>query len=310
MRTGQTPVLRSTTIDGPCRNVTPPMRSKKSRVASQAPAKLNLTLRITGKRPDGYHDIFSVMVPVSLYDNVEVRAAEHPGIGISCFGLPSPQNFENIAARAAAEFHEKARIAPHIHLTVDKAIPVAAGLGGGSSDAASTLMALNEFYGEPLAPACLHGIAARLGADVPFFLYRRPCLATGIGNLLEPLDPLPALWYIIVMPPLSISTAWVYRNYKLELTSKANEDILNLLKKRPLEISRLLGNDLEKVTASHFPVIPKIKKALIEAGARGALMSGSGPSVFGVFTEEERLEDAAGEISSMRLGDVFTVRGL
>ena len=276
----------------------------------QAPAKLNVMLKITGKRSDGYHDLVSVMVPVSLFDEIEVRRADEPGIGFSCSGVSSPSGADNLAVRAASAFYRKAGLNPGIHLSLNKNIPVAAGLGGGSSDAAATLTALNEYHKGPLSAEQLAGIARSLGADVPFFLRREPCLATGIGDVLEPLELWPELWYLIVMPPFSVSTAWVYGNLRLELTSNSTEDILNCLKKRPLEVPRLLENDLEKVTASHFPVISTIKKALVEAGARGALMSGSGPSVFGLFTDEGRLGTAVQAVSSMNLGDVFAVRGL
>lgn len=286
------------------------MPSKPVKCRMKAPAKLNIMLKITGKRPDGYHDIVSVMVPVGLYDDIEVSEAESSGIELSCRGLSSPPGRENLAFRAAAAFHREAGIDPRVRLRLEKTIPVAAGLGGGSSDAAGTLLALNDYYHGPLSAGRLAGIAGGLGADVPFFLRRGPCVARGIGDLLEPLNSWPALWYIIVMPPHSVSTEWAYRNFKLELTSNSTEDILNLLKKQPLEISRLLENDLETVTASHFPVIPTIKKALIEAGALGALMSGSGPSVFGVFTDAGCLKDAARFMSSLQLGHVFAVRGL
>jgi 4-diphosphocytidyl-2-C-methyl-D-erythritol kinase len=286
------------------------MFSKAINCRVQAPAKLNVMLKVTGKRADGYHNIVSVMVPVSLYDDIEVCMAETAGIGLTCRGLPLPSGSENLAVRAAEAFYREAEISPRMHLTLDKKIPVAAGLGGGSSDAAYTLLALNDLHGRPLPFARLIKIASELGADVPFFLYQKPCLATGIGDVLEPMNSWPTLWYLIVMPPHAAPTAWVYRNLKLELTSNTTQDILNPLKKQPFEISRLLENDLEKVTASHFPVILTIKKALIEAGARGASMSGSGPSVFGVFTETDRLSDAARFIASLHLGEVFTAAGL
>jgi 4-diphosphocytidyl-2-C-methyl-D-erythritol kinase len=276
----------------------------------QAPAKINVMLKVVGKRPDGYHDLVSIMVPVDLCDSIHLHTTEKPGIRLTCKGLPLPSGKENLVFRAAEAFYREARITARVHLTLDKVIPVAAGLGGGSSDAAVTLLALNDHHQKPLSRQRLLAIAAKLGADVPFFLHGKACLATGIGDRLEPLGSWPRFWYLIIKPAFSVSTAWVYRNFKMELTSTSTEDILIYLKKQPFEISRLLENDLEKVTASHFPVILTIKKALLEAGAVGASMSGSGPSVFGVFTDRERLDDAARMVSSLALGQVFAVKGL
>jgi 4-diphosphocytidyl-2-C-methyl-D-erythritol kinase len=286
------------------------MMSKPINRRIQAPAKINIMLKVVGKRADGYHNLVSIMVPVDLCDHIYLRPTQKPGIRLTCRGLPLPSGDGNLVFRAAEAFYREVSLTPGIHLTLEKVIPVAAGLGGGSSDAAVTLLALNDRHQKMLPQPSLLAVAARLGADVPFFLYRRPCIATGIGDMLEPLDSWPHLWYLIVKPPFSVSTEWVYRNFKLELTSTSSADILNYLKKQPFEISRLLENDLEKVTASHFPVILTIKKALLEAGAVGASMSGSGPTVFGVFTDRDRLNDAARAVSSLEIGQVFAVRGL
>jgi len=276
----------------------------------QAPAKINFLLKVVGKRSDGYHNLVSIMVPVDLCDSIHLHSTQKPGIQLTCRGLPLPSGEKNLVFRAAETFYRDAGISPRIRLTLDKVIPVAAGLGGGSSDAAVTLLALNDHHQKPVSQERLAAIAANLGADVPFFLYRRPCIATGIGDMLEPLDSWPRMWYLIVKPACSISTEWVYRNFKMELTSTTTKDILFYLKKQPFEISRLLENDLEKVTAAHFPVILTIKKALLEAGAAGASMSGSGPSVFGVFTDRDRMNDAARVVSSLELGQVFAVGSL
>jgi 4-diphosphocytidyl-2-C-methyl-D-erythritol kinase len=298
---------------GPVRypeHITPSMMPKPINRRIQAPAKINFMLKVVGKRSDGYHDLVSVMVPVDLYDYIYLHSTRKAGIWLTCRGLSLPSGEGNLVFSAAEAFYREAGITPYIGLTLDKVIPVGAGLGGGSSDAAVTLLALNDHHEKLLSKQRLLAIAAKLGADVPFFLYRRACIATGIGDILEPLDLWPRLWYLIVKPACNVSTEWVYRNFKLELTSTTSEDILNYLKKQPFEISRLLENDLEKVTASYYPVILTIKKALLEAGASGASMSGSGSSVFGVFTDRHRLNDAARVVSSLNLGQVFAVRGL
>lgn len=291
-------------------HITPPMKLESINRRIQAPAKINVMLKIVGRRSDGYHNLVSVMVPVDLYDYIHLHSTQKPGIQLTCRGLSLPSGEGNLVFSAAEAFYREAGITPRIRLTLDKVIPVAAGLGGGSSDAAVTLIALNDHHKKLLPQQRLTAIAAKLGADVPFFLYRKACIATGVGDILEPLDLWPRLWYLIVKPACSVSTEWAYRNFKLELTSTSTEDILNYLKKQPFEISRLLENDLEKVTASYFPVILTIKKALLEAGAAGASMSGSGPSVFGVFKDRDRLNDAARVVSSLELGQVFAVRGL
>ena len=167
---------------------------------------------------------------------------------------------------------------------------MAAGLGGGSSDAAAILLLLNQIYSAPLSAKDLRGLALQLGADVPFFLLCEPCLASGIGEILEPLERWPELWYVIVSPQLPISTAWVFQNYRMKLTSGEYTSIRKQLKRDSLPVSQILENDLESVTSAKFPIIRTIKGLLIENGADGALMSGSGSSVFGVFDSLEKAE--------------------
>jgi 4-diphosphocytidyl-2-C-methyl-D-erythritol kinase len=194
-------------------------------------------------------------------------------------------------------------------INLQKNIPVAAGLGGGSSDAAATLLALNRIHSNPLSDSDLHTLAVKLGADVPFFLNCRPSLATGIGEILEPIPNWPELWYIIIVPPFKISTSWAYRNLKLGLTTDEYAYIFEALKKGTYSISHILENDLEKVTSASFPIINTLKKSLMDAGAEGAIMSGSGPSVFGIFLTHEKAECAKDTLISGNLGKVFMVSG-
>ena len=244
-----------------------------------APAKLNLRLKITGRRPDGYHNLVSIMATVSLYDRIELQITSRNLITISCEGFSAPADKENLACRAAQAFFAKTGIDHGLSIKLTKNIPVAAGLGGGSSDAACVLKALNQIWSCPLSAKELAELALGLGADVPFFLIEKPCIVRGIGEILEPIEKWPKLWYIIVTPPIRVSTAWVYGNLnwsplegtgELELTKDEYQFIIVNLKKKVFVIARVLDNDLERVTASHFPAIEDIKKTLMIQGPMGS----------------------------------------
>jgi len=284
-----------------------------------APAKLNLRLKITGRRPDGYHNLVSIMAPVSLFDRIELQITSRNLITISCEGFSAPADKENLACRAAQAFFAKTGIDHGLSIKLTKNIPVAAGLGGGSSDAACVLKALNQIWSCPLSAKELAELALGLGADVPFFLIEKPCIVRGIGEILEPIEKWPKLWYIIVTPPIRVSTAWVYGNLnwsplegtgELELTKDEYQFIIANLKKKVFVIARVLDNDLERVTASHFPAIEDIKKTLMDSGSDGVLMSGSGPSVFGVFGSKDRARQAKTDLTSLDIGDIFLAEGL
>jgi 4-diphosphocytidyl-2-C-methyl-D-erythritol kinase len=271
----------------------------------KTPAKLNLRLKITGRRADGYHELVSIMVPVDLFDLLDLRLIKERRIGLSCEGFEVPAGEKNLVYRAALFFLSKTGIQQGVDIKLTKNIPVAAGLGGGSSDAAATLMTLNEICSQPLNPHELHAIAGQLGADVPFFLHSKPSLATGIGGVLETLKKWPTFWYVIVTPPIQVSTSWVYGALKLELTRGEYDYIVKFLKNDPFAVSAILENDLEEVTSSRFPIIDTIKTFLMKAGAEGALMTGSGPSVFGVFSSLNQALSAKQFLISQSLGDVF-----
>jgi 4-diphosphocytidyl-2-C-methyl-D-erythritol kinase len=249
------------------------------------------------------------MVPVSLLDSLEVSVADHGKIRLRCCGIPVPVDESNLVVRAAASFMARAHIEKGLELGLKKRIPTAAGMGGGSSDAAATLLALNAIWAEALTPEALHDLGRRIGADVPFFLHGRPALARGIGDILEPLSAWPEWYYVILAPPLQISTPWTYRNFQLKkLTIDEASYIKNILGRNTVDISQILENDLETVTSASFPIIETVKKALLEAGAEGALMTGSGPSVFGVFRSLKQAESARKQLISRSLGDIFVVK--
>ena len=275
-----------------------------------APAKLNIRLKVTGRRPDGYHELVSVMVPVSLFDHLEVERTRRCGIRLTCQGLSIPDNEENLVYRAARAFFSRTGLEPGLSVRLTKNIPVAAGLGGGSSDAACTLKALNDMWSNPLTSEDLAELSVSLGADIPFFLKNRPCMVRGIGEILEPIEKWPGFCYVIITPPVRISTAWVYANLKLKLTTGEYDFIISLLKSGSFDPAEILENDLETVTTSHFPVINTIKKSLMDEGAKGALMSGSGPSVFGIFESKDQALSAKRRLISRDLGDIFVVEGI
>ena len=279
-------------------------------IETEAPAKLNLFLRITGKRATGYHEIESLFVPVALYDNLKISIAEE-GIEASCSGRNLPEGQNNLVNRAALCFFEETRISKGAKISLIKRIPISSGLGGGSSDAAATLRGLNILWGNPLSKRDLERLALSLGADVPFFLLQRPAVARGIGEILEPIRNFPDLWYVIVSPNLMVSTAWAYKRVRLELTADTKRDIITNLNSAIPNIQDLLFNDLESVTLGKYPFLCSIKASLKALGALGALMTGSGPSIFGVFDSERRAHEAGKAlVRQWRKHDVFVVRGL
>jgi 4-diphosphocytidyl-2-C-methyl-D-erythritol kinase len=271
----------------------------------KAPAKLNIRLKVTGRRPDGYHELVSIMIPIDLFDLLELTVDPGWGIKLACEGTQLPNDESNLAFRAAQSFFSRTGIREAVSIKLIKNVPVAAGMGGGSSDAAATLLALNEMWSRPLSLPEMHDLAIGLGADVPFFLEGKPCLARGIGEILEPLDSWPKCWFVVVRPPIEVSTSWVYSNLKLVLTTDEYDNIKQTLSHVPISIPQILENDLERVTSATFPIVETIKKSLIQAGAQGALMTGSGPSVFGVFPSLDEALFGKKELVSQNLGAVF-----
>jgi len=278
--------------------------AQPARVAVEAPAKLNLHLRVTGRRPDGYHELVSVMVPIDLADRIEIRPASE-GIELACTGRSVAGGEENLVWRAARDFLYQGGVPQGASIRLHKRIPVAAGLGGGSSDAAATLLALDRIWPGRLGRKALFRMAVGLGADVPFFLSAVPAVATGIGEVLENLDYWPELWYVLVKPPIEVSTAWAYGQLRIQLTTRENDYINRFWGPEDFSVAELLENDLERVTETRFPVVTHLKQALMDAGAIGALMTGSGPTVFGAFGTESEARAAEQELISQELGDVF-----
>jgi 4-diphosphocytidyl-2-C-methyl-D-erythritol kinase len=250
----------------------------------RAPAKINLFLAVTGRRADGYHELYSLMCAIGLYDRVSLRFGGR-GIRVSCDHPAVPEDDRNLVHRAASRFFDRLGVLPGVTIRIDKRIPVAAGLGGGSSDAAAVLGGLNRAFGRPFTPELLKPMALAVGADVPFFLTGKPALATGVGEHLEPVTGLVPYHVLTVCPNLKVSTAAVYKNLNLGLT-KCEKKLKQLhLKTERFDALHFLCNDLETVTIRNFPQLNEIKKALLGLGAAGALMSGSGSTVFGLFQD-------------------------
>ena len=260
-----------------------------------APAKINICLHVLNRRSDGYHDLAMLMQRVSLYDKISISVTDGVDIRVQCGGVTLPDGQQNIAARAAQALLDRAGIRQGLEIVIEKNIPVAAGLGGGSSDAATVLMGLNDKLGLGFSSEQLMETGVKLGADVPFFIFKHPAWATGIGDKLEEVHGLPQVWYVLVNPGLEVSTAWVYKN--LRLTSARDNLRIPRFSGAVEEVVNLLYNDLETVTVERFPLIEKVKQQLIQLGARGALMSGSGSTVFGVFSDERTAQAAADEMS-------------
>ena len=260
-----------------------------------APAKINYLLDVIGKRPDGYHDLRMIMQRVNLCDDITLTLTKTPGIKVICNSKGAPDGPKNIAWKAARALLDLTESDSGVNIEIIKNIPVAAGLGGGSSDAASVLMGMNELLQLGLSEQKLTETGCKLGADIPFFIFKKTALAEGIGEKLTSLPDMPKCWILLVNPGVHVSTAWVYQS--LQLTSKRELNILPKFFNSIEHVVSILSNDLEAVTIPAFPVIADIKARLMTLGAIGSMMSGSGPTVFGVFKSFDAAETARREVT-------------
>lgn len=260
----------------------------------RAPAKINWFLTISGKRPDGYHEILSMMECVSLYDDIAIEEAEDIEL-VSDFPLPSR---ENLVVRAADLLRQRTGCRRGVKIHLRKAIPAAAGLGGGSSDAAHTMIALNRFWDLNLDHAALAAMGASLGSDIPFFMGRKCAVVSGRGEQVHSLERQRSFPVLLVKPSVDVSTAWAYGAYRHEKLTKKPIDIklfCHALENGDFEfLRRYAQNDLEGVVAERFPIVREIMRDLREDGALFSAMSGSGPTVFGVFPSEESAVRSSG----------------
>ena len=269
----------------------------------KAYAKINLSIDVLGKRPDGYHEVKMIMQTLMLHDIVIVKK----GIGninIECSNKWIPKGEKNIAYKAAALMMDKFGIKDGIDINIKKSIPVSAGLAGGSADAAAVFKAINELYELGLNTNELMQLGKTIGADVPYCIVGGTALAQGIGEKITLLSSFPCTDVLIIKPPFGVSTAWVYENLRLnEIHIRPDIQALQMgiEKQNITEVSREMINVLELVTIKRYSVIEKLKKQLIQNGAKGSLMSGSGPSVFGLFENKDAANKALENIKSRKM---------
>ncbi|HSB05007.1 MAG TPA: 4-(cytidine 5'-diphospho)-2-C-methyl-D-erythritol kinase [Thermodesulfobacteriota bacterium] len=255
----------------------------RSELQLDSPAKVNLRLEILRKRADGYHEIRTVFQKISLHDTIHFALRKERGISITTNQPDLPVGRGNLVYQAAEIILSRSNHRGGISIHLDKKIPLGAGLGGGSSNAATTLKALNHLFEVGLSRKEMMAIGIQIGADVPFFFLEEGAIATGIGERLTEIA-LPVLWYVLIYPNFEVSTRWAYQNSRL--TKKKYRFKIQEFLTTPEEISKMLMNDLEDVVSKTFPQINLMKKILISVGAVGSLMTGSGPTVFGIFSDK------------------------
>jgi 4-diphosphocytidyl-2-C-methyl-D-erythritol kinase len=268
------------------------------RLALKSPAKINLFLKVLSKREDGYHQILTLMQAVELCDDIEMEKIK-AGIRVTCDNPACPRDESNLAYQAASLLFGEKKVDGGIKINITKRIPLSSGLGGGSSNAAATLMGLNRLLQLELPLSGLHHLAAQLGSDVPFFLYPGQALAEGRGDLIKPLSFYKGYWLLLVSPRLEVSSGWAYRNLKISLTRKINGFNYELLGGGLgfFEALAHFENDLEDAVVKKHPVVGRIKDMLRDSGAVKSAMSGSGPTVYGVFDQKPQAEEVTKKLS-------------
>ncbi len=285
-------------------------------VTLQAYAKINLGLDVLRKRPDGYHEVKMIMQSISLADTLELKKIPEGTIrlinGAERDNPEVPMDKTNLIYRAIDLIKQKYAISEGIEATLTKRIPVAAGMAGGSTDAAAALKGMNQLFALGLSEQELCELGVTLGADIPYCIMGGTALSEGIGERLTPLPPMPECWILIAKPPICVSTGFVYGNLKAnELTVHPDIDgMTEAIKHNDLHgITSRLGNVLETVTIPAHPEIAVIKDRMLDYGAMQALMSGSGPTVFGIFAEEEQAAEAGTAIQKEGLsGQVYLTK--
>ncbi len=276
------------------------------KIQLKALAKINLGLDVLRRREDGYHEVKMIMQTISLCDELELRRTRQPGIQVRT-NLPYlPTNENNLVYKAAKLLQDEFGMKEGVSIQLRKKIPVAAGMAGGSSDAAAVLWGMNRMYGFGLSRTALMERGVKLGADVPYCILRGTALAEGIGERLTALPPMPKCYLLIVKPGISVSTRFVYENlHANELRPEQHPDVdamVQALKRKDLKaLASGMGNILELVTVPAYPVIEEIRQCILKAGACGALMSGSGPTVFGIFDTQAKARKAVQAVRAAQL---------
>ena len=281
-------------------------------IRKNAYAKINLGLDVLRKRADGYHEVKMIMQTVDIYDTLTFTKREQPGILLKTDKEELSAGTDNLIYKAAACLMKEAGISQGVEIVLQKRIPIAAGMAGGSTDAAATLTGLNELFSLDYSLEELQKLGVTLGADIPYCLMGGCALSEGIGEILTKLPSPPQCNLVIAKPDINVSTKFVYENLHAE-TLIFHPDIDGMTEAVRMGslkgITDRLGNVLETVTVREYPVIDKIKTLMKDAGAENALMSGSGPTVFGIFTEKKDAESAAEQIKAEDLAKEVFVTG-
>jgi 4-diphosphocytidyl-2-C-methyl-D-erythritol kinase len=259
-------------------------------------AKVNLRIEILKKREDGYHEIETILQKISLNDTLHFSLKKGKGVTITTDHPSLPVGKENLVYKAVQSMLKVSGYKGGVHIQIEKRIPLGAGLGGGSSNAATTLKALNQLLKLGVSKKRLMEMGLEVGADVPFFFLEGAAMGSGIGERLKKIE-LPALWFVLIYPNFEVSTRWAYQNFVL--TNQRIHFNLQKFTKTPEGISHILLNHLEEVVSKKYPQIDIMKKILFSAGAMGTLMTGSGPTVFGIFPEEKGATEAYGRIEAL-----------
>lgn len=271
----------------------------KEQTRQKAYAKVNIGLDVLRRRSDGYHEVRMIMQTVDICDDLLFEKVKQPGIVLQTDNDELPVNSDNLICKAAALLFRERGITEGVKITLTKRIPIAAGMAGGSSDAAAAMRGLNELFDMGYSLRELQALGVTLGADIPYCLVGGTMLSEGIGEILTPLPPPPDCFLVVAKPDINVSTGFVYGNLHADtLTYHPDIDgMIEALKDGSLQgITSRLGNVLETVTVREYPVIEELKELLRSKGAENALMSGSGPTVFGIFADRDGAEAAASAI--------------
>ena len=276
------------------------------KIQLKALAKINLVLDVLRRREDGYHEVKMIMQTIGLHDDLEIRKTKTPGIQVKTNLYYLPTNENNLVYKAAKLLMDEFQIQDGVSIQLKKRIPVAAGMAGGSSDGAAVLWGINQMYGLGLSMQALMERGVRLGADVPYCIQRGTALAEGIGEKLSVLPPMPKCTILIAKPGISVSTKFVYENlHANDLKPEQHPDVDSMIEAmRQKDLGLLwsrMGNVLETVTIPAYPVINEIKRTMMDNGAIGSMMSGSGPTVFGIFDSPVAAKQAMKAVRAAKL---------
>lgn len=281
-------------------------------VYETAPAKINLSLNVLGKREDGYHEVEMVMTTIDLIDRITIYRLTNDEIKVSLENRYVPNDERNLAYQAAYTLKKRYNISEGVHIEIDKNIPVSAGLGGGSSNAAAVLRGLNRLWSLHLSLEELADIGSSIGSDVPFCIYSKTAIARGRGELIEILPSLPPCWVVLAKPNIGVSTREIFTSLRINhhLTHPQTEDVIHALYHENIEqLYRAMGNSLEQITFALYPEVQKMKWKMTELGSPFPIMSGSGPTLYSLIRQENKAKRIYNSLSGF-CDEVYMVRTL